>query len=241
MSGNTNGGTAELVLASRDRMVVRVCGTVVALVLALTTAYATTRYVVLGPHPPARIPVYVLNKGFAWSSLVLLGLAYALGPLARIAPRPCRAWLWQRKYYGLAALALASTHVLLSLTILNYGYYRLMFAEAFTLTWLAELSMSAGAIAWMLLLLPAVLSYPAVQQDMSERWWLRAQAAGFGALVLGAVHTLYGAPAWNQPETWHGGLPPITLLSTIGVIAVLVLRATAHLAPRRTPRAPEKV
>lgn len=222
---------SALALAARDRAVVRVCGTVVVLVLALTTAYAVTRYVVFGPHPPARIPLYVLNKGFAWTSLALLGLTFALGPLARIAPRRCGAWLWQRKYYGLAAFALASTHVLLSLTIFNYGYYRLMFEQAFTLTALAELSMSAGVLAWMALLVPAALSYPDAQRAMSERWWRRAQVAGLVALALGGVHVLYGAPAWDAPETWHGGLPPITLINGLGVAAVFALRVVARFFP----------
>lgn len=222
---------SELALAARDRAVVRVCGTVVAVLLVLTTAYAVTRYVVFGPHPPARIPLYVLNKTFAWTSLALLGLTFALGPLARIAPRRCGAWLWQRKYYGLAAFALASTHVLLSLTIFNYGYYRLMFEQAFTLTALAELSMSAGVLAWMVLLIPAALTYPDAQRAMSDQWWRRAQVAGLVALALGGVHVLYGAPGWNAPETWHGGMPPITLINALGVAAVFALRAVARLFP----------
>lgn len=216
---------------ARDRAVVRVCGTVVLVTLAATLAYAITRYVVFGPIAPARIPIYVLNKAFAWSSLALLGLTFALGPLARIAPRRFGPLLWQRKYYGLAAFWLASTHVVFSFTVFNYGYYRLMFDQAFTLTWLAELSMSAGALAWMALLVPATLSYPDTQREMSELWWRRAQAFGLLALALGAVHVLYGAPAWTMPQTWHGGLPPITLINALGVVAVFALRVLARLYP----------
>ena len=121
---------------------------------------------------------------------------------------------------------------MLSLMIFNYGYYKLFYDQVFQLTDLATATMSAGVLAWLALTLPAALSYPAVQRDMSQRWWQRAQLAGLLALALGGAHVLYGAPGWQMPEAWHGGLPPITLINALTVVAVFAVRALARVSGR---------
>jgi DMSO/TMAO reductase YedYZ heme-binding membrane subunit len=234
---DTDPAAREQALAARDRAVARICGSVVAALVAVTLAYASTRYVVFGPWDVGDIPLYVLNKSLAWSSLALIGLAFLLGPLARLAPRRFGPLLWQRKYYGLAGFGLASAHVMLSLAIFNYRYYRLFFDQVFELTDLATATMSAGVLAWLALLLPAALSFPSVQHGMSRLWWRRAQVAGLVALALGGVHVLYGAPGWLLPAQWHGGMPPITLINAIGVAGVFAVRILARLARRPAPPA----
>lgn len=216
-------------LEARDRAVVRACGPVAAGLVALTLAYATTRYVVFGPWSVGHIPIYVLSKSLAWTSLTLLGLALSLGPLARLWPGRFLHLRWQRKYYGLLGFALATAHILLSLTILNYGYYRGMFQQAFELTPIAELSLSAGALCWTVLLVPLAFSIPDVQRSVSPRAWLRGQACARVALLLGGIHVVYGAPAWLTPATWFGGMPPITMICALTVLAVIALRLAARL------------
>ena len=132
---------------ARDRAILRACVRLPAALLLVTAAYAATRYVVFGPWSIGHIPLYVLNKAFAWTGIVLLALALGLGPAARLWPA-LGAQLWRRRWWGLVGFALATVHILVSLAILNYGYYRLMFQQAFELTPLAEgamLAVSAGA------------------------------------------------------------------------------------------------
>jgi DMSO/TMAO reductase YedYZ heme-binding membrane subunit len=190
---------------------------------------------VFGPWSAAHIPLYVLNKAFAWTSIVLLALALGLGPAARLWPS-LGAHLWRRRWWGLVGAALATVHVFMSLPILNYGYYRKLFTQAFELTPLAEFSMAAGTLAWLLLLAPTAASLPGVREAMSARYWQRLQLVGVGALALSAVHLAYGVPGWVDPATWPGGMPPITLWSAGAALIALGLRLLTTLPHNRRPR-----
>lgn len=216
---------------ARDRAALRTLLGLPAALLLLTLAYATIRYVVFGPWNAGHIPLYVLNKAISWSALWLVALALALGPLARIAPRRFARHLWRRRYFGIMGFLLASLHVMMSLPILNYGYYRQFFRQAFELTALAEFSMAMGALAWFLLLAPLAGSLPGAREQMSARYWQLLQKIGVWGLLLGGLHVSYGVPGWLTPSAWYGGLPPITLWSAGGVALALALRM---LAPRRS-------
>jgi hypothetical protein len=225
----------EAVRQARDRAALRALLGLPTGLLLVTFAYATTRYVVFGPWSVGHIPLYVLNKAISWSALWLLALALALGPLARLAPRRFAGHLWRRRYFGIMGFLLASLHVVMSLAILNYAYYRQFFRQAFELTALAEFSMAMGALAWFLLLAPLAASLPGAREQMSARYWQRLQGIGAWGLLLGGLHVGYGAPGWLAPATWYGGLPPITLCSASGVAIALALRM---LAPRASGDAP---
>lgn len=216
---------------ARDRAAFRTLLGLPAALLLLTLTYATTRYVVFGPWNAGHIPLYVLNKAISWSALWLVALALALGPLARLAPRRFARHLWRRRYFGIMGFLLASLHVVMSLAILNYAYYRQFFRQAFELTALAEFSMAMGALAWFLLLAPLAGSLPGAREQMSARYWQLLQTIGAWGLLLGGLHVGYGVPGWLTPAAWYGGLPPITLWSAGGVALALALRM---LAPRRS-------
>lgn len=220
---------------ARDRAILRTCTALPAALLVVTAVYATTRYVVFGPWSVAHVPLYVLNKAFAWTSIVLLALALGLGPAARLWST-LGAHLWRRRWWGLVGFALATVHVLVSLAILNYGYYRLMFRQAFEFTPLAEFAMLAGALAWLALLAPVAASLPGVQAAMSVRYWQVLQGGGVLALVLAGLHLAYGVPGWFAPALWHGGLPPITLWSASAVLIALGLRLLTTLKRDRRQR-----
>ncbi len=218
----------EAVLEARDRAALRALFGLPTALLLLTFAYATTRYVVFGPWSAGHIPLYVFNKAVSWSALWLVALALALGPLARLAPGRFARHLWRRRYVGIMGFLLASLHVVMSLVILNYAYYRQFFRQAFELTALAEFSMAMGALAWFVLLAPLAGSLPGAREQMSARYWQYLQKLGVLGLLLGGLHLSYGVHGWLTPTAWYGGLPPITLWSAGGVAVALVLRALAR-------------
>lgn len=224
--------TSQAELETRDRARLWASVGLPAVLLVVTAGYAATRYVLFGPWTAAALPLYVFNKAAAWSAAVLLALALALGPAAYFWPR-LAGLLWRRRYWGLSGFALATLHVLLSLSILNYGYYRLMFRQAFEFTALAGWSLLAGALAWTALLAPLAASLPGVQAAMSVHYWRVLQRVGLLGLLLTGLHLAYGVPGWWQPALWHGGLPPITLLSACVVTLALALRLAAWARGRR--------
>jgi hypothetical protein len=217
---------------ARDRAILRACVRLPAALLLVTAAYAATRYVVFGPWSIGHIPLYVLNKAFAWTGIVLLALALGLGPAARLWPA-LGVHLWRRRWWGLVGFALATIHIVVSLAILNYGYYRLMFRQAFEFTALAECAMLAGVLAWLALLAPVAASLPGVQAAMSVRYWQALQRVGLLALALAGLHLAYGVPGWLAPALWHGGMPPITLWSAGAVLIALGLRLLTVLTTNR--------
>ena len=222
---------SETALENRDRAALGALFGLPTGLLLLTFAYATTRYVVFGPWSVDHVPLYVLNKAISWTALWLVALALTLGPLARLAPGRFARHLWRRRYLGIMGFLLASLHVVMSLAVLNFVYYRQFFRQAFELTALAEFSMAMGALAWFLLLAPLAGSLPGAREQMSARYWQYVQKIGVLGLLLGGLHLSYGVPGWLTPAAWYGGLPPITLWSAGGVAVALVLRALAWRTP----------
>lgn len=192
--------------------------------LVLTFAYAAVRYVYFGPILAIHMPLYVLNKAFAWSGTALLAAALAVGPLARLHP----AWqglLRYRRSLGLYGVVLATLHLLVSLPILNMFYYTHFFQIDGTLKATSELSFLAGSLGLLLLAIVGVTSLPGIRQAMPEQRWRHWQGMANWALVLTFAHSAWlGWNGWWRPDQWYGSLPPITLLSCLMILPVGVLR-----------------
>jgi DMSO/TMAO reductase YedYZ heme-binding membrane subunit len=191
---------------------------------AVTSAYAIVRYVVAGPVPVIHVPIFVLNKSVAWTALVLLCLALVLGPLAGRWPQRYGAWCACRKALGLLGFLMACGHLLLSVLILNYGYYRAYFSQAFEFTPLAELTLAAGVWAFLLWLPALAASLPGVREALSARAWRVAHGCLPVALVATTAHILKDAPVWWRPADWPAGLPPISLITVVLAATTLGLR-----------------
>ena len=221
---------SESALAERDRRIVLHTGALTLGTLAATSGYAVLRYALVGPVPFSQLPVYLLNKSIAWSSLTLVCIALSTGALSRIAPGLFAGWVRQRKFIGLSGFMLATVHLVMSLSILTPAYYPSFFdGPSSTFNLLGVLTVQSGVVSWMLLFTLMLVSIPSVQQSMSRQYWLRWQrGAGLGAALLGGGHVLYGFAGWWTPETWHGGLPPITLLSFLLVVLMLTIRWVAR-------------
>ena len=198
--------------------------------LLITGLYAYARYVYFGPVVESKIPLYISNKAISWSSVVVLSSSFAIGPLVTFSSR-FEPWLRYRRPLGLIGLWLATLHILVSIPIFNLFYYTGFFNLDGTLKMTTELSMLAGALAWMVLLIPAVASVPSVAESLAGRSWRQLQHLGLLALVITFGHVAWLVwHGWFVSADWFGGMPPITLLSC-GIIAVLMLlRLCARLA-----------
>ena len=221
---------SESELAERDRRIVLHNGALTLGTLIATSGYAVLRYALVGPVPFSQLPVYLLNKSIAWSALILVCIALSTGSMSRISPRLFAGWVSQRKFIGLSGFMLATVHVVMSLSILTPSYYPSFFdGQSSTFNLLGGLTIQSGVVSWMLLSTLMLVSIPSVQQSISRQYWLHWQrGAGLGAALLGGGHVLYGFAGWWTPQTWHGGLPPITLLSFLLVVFMFTIRRVAR-------------
>jgi hypothetical protein len=183
------------------------------LTLAVTSVYAVVRYHVFKGVPWAHLPLYVLNKAVAWSSIVLFAGA---------------AWQAGRTSAGLVAnplfdqgRALAGAHVLGSLAQFSPATYPAFFDAAGGLSFVGEFALFGGVLATVGLL----------RASKAAAWLLLFPAAV-------ALHTaLVGLPNWLSPAKWPGYMPPITLLSAGTALAAAGFSGRWIQARRPGPKA----
>jgi hypothetical protein len=172
-------------------------------VLLLTTIYAVMRYAGFGDVSLTHLPGYLLNKGIAMAAVVAMFMA-AQG-LMRSQPDTVRFW-------SRAAAHLMFIHVLLSLALLSKGNYPKFFdADRMNLTGEGMLLMGVLA-AYSFWRLGASDMKPAIQRTLTS----------LGCALVAGHLFIMGYGGWLQPQKWHGGLPPITLLCFLLVMASLI-------------------
>lgn len=167
-------------------------------------SYAVVRYVIYGGVSPIHIPSYIMNKGMAFSALITL---FAAAAAYRGRSHE------EEKFWGKASWHFAIIHILLSLALFSKDYFPKLFgAEKLYLT--GELVIIFGvAAAYLYWRLRNVGGQPIKVTAM------RALAA-----IMVAMHLfVMGYGGWITVSKWHGGLPPITLISFLFAVASLVM------------------
>lgn len=172
-------------------------------VLLLTTVYAVMRYVGFGDVSLLHLPGYLLNKGIAMAAVVTMFMA--VQGLVRSQWETYRFW-------SRASAHLIFMHILLALALLSQGNYPKFFdGDRMNLTGegMLLLGVLAGYCFWRL---GASGVQPAAQRILTVL-----------ACALVAGHLLVmGYGGWMQVQKWHGGLPPITLLSFFLMVYSLI-------------------
>lgn len=168
-------------------------------VLLAGTAYALMRYVVFGDVSPMHVPAYIINKSIALTAAVSLVMASA--GQARIRRDVARFW-WK------ACSHLIFVHVLLSVGLFSDGYYPKFFEGD-------RMNLSGEAM----LFLGVMAAYCFWRLGSSDPTQSARRTLTVLSRILVAGHLLVmGYGGWLQVRKWHGGLPPITLLSFLLVM-----------------------
>jgi hypothetical protein len=175
-------------------------------ITAASLAYATLRYNVFKGVAWSDWPVFVLNKGLALSSLLLL-VAWILRARPTVGA-PQTALL-------AAASRMMLAHIGLSLVLLTPVYFPAFF-ESGRLTWKAGAAILLGVMA------TSGLSVAVAPVGAAGA---RRRALGLVSLAAGSHAALFGHASWLTPSEWPGYLVPITLISflagLVGIVAAL--------------------
>lgn len=192
---------------------------------SLVFGYAYIRYVYYKGVDPIHIPMYILNKTFAVSGVILMSMSYLGGPLAFAWPGLFYSQLVKRKYYGLLGFALTCTHLLCNAAIFGQAYFKKFFLPSGKLNFTGELSLMFGTLTTLHLAFIALISIPVIQNHMDQKQWRFIQKTGMVALlgVVGHVAAM-GFKGWLKPETWPGGMPPLTIVSAGVIVGMFTLR-----------------
>jgi len=197
-------------------------------------SYSILRYNVFKAVPLDQIPLYIFNKAIALTSVVIIGLSFLIGPLARFWPNRFVPKLYLRKYLGVLGFGIAALHGIISLLIFNSAYYPKFFTEAGKLNLTGELSMLFGILSIFIFSAVAVTSLPSVEKEMHPKQWKFVQRMGYLAFVLTLLHvTVMGWRGWLNPANWPGGLLPISMLAAAVIILILVMRVVIVISPKK--------
>jgi hypothetical protein len=189
-------------------------GSITTIVIIFGLAYAVLRYHIVGSVPWKDFPFFILNKGVSLSAFILLVLNFGLGPLNNLGVKVSEGWLNARKALGMTGFLLVLIHALMSFLLFSPSIYGKFFADNGTLTLLAGLSMLSGIFAFVVLWGYNMSFQTFLREDKAFIQFITSRKFMLFALLLGAAHLFFmGYEGWFNPDGWHGGLPPISLVA----------------------------
>ena len=201
---------------------------VIGWVLVLAFGYAIVRYNVVRDVSIAHLPLYIANKAIALAATILIGISYILGPFAHWWPKQFVATLPMRKNIGVAGYGLAAFHAIASLILLSPAYYARFYLADGKFTGTSEFVLAMGILAFIIFSLVALSSVPSVEEKLHPDDWQRVQRYGLWAYFLVLLHVaVMGYGGWLRADSYQYGLASITLVSSLVIVLVFILRALA--------------
>ena len=188
--------------------------------------FATTSWVLF----PGRIFRFnILNKGISLSAFILLTFNFSIGPLHNLGVAISDGWLNSRRALGMTGFLLVLIHALISFLLFNPSVNHNFYETNGTLTLLAGLSMLAGVLGFVFLWAYNLSFQTHLREDKAFIGFITSRNFMLVALLFGILHIFFmGYKGWIAPSEWHGGLPPISLVSfafcTVGYIINLLGR-----------------
>ena len=180
----------------------------------VSLAYAIIRYCYCGDVSVHDIPLFITNKAIAVTGLVLFGIAGLIRSKQ------------DRRDLGLLAAGCIFLHIIATLILFSQNYFeKLSDSITHRLHWYAQVSMLASIMASLCLLILMRTSDSRKGAQISK-----SLIPGLGTLVLilTLLHlTFMGWQGWLNVTSWHGSLPPLTLLGAITCVGFLLKRTLA--------------
>ena len=205
-------------------------GLIISVILLLSVGYAILRYHIAGPVPWKDFPFFILNKGISLAAFIMLTCNFGLGPLKNLGANVLAGWLNARKALGMTGFLLVLIHALMSFMLFSPSVYAKFFEANGTLTLLGGLSMLGGVLAFVVLWGYNMSFQTNLREDKKFIQFITSRTFLLWAMLLGASHLIFmGYQGWLNVSSWHGGLPPISLLA----IAIFAVGYVANLLGRK--------
>lgn len=172
--------------------------------------------------------LFIANKVFATTALVLIGLSLALSGL-------CYFWdfvddkIVYRKVLGLLGFYYAIVHIIVTFFFLSEKFpYPDWYAGNLISVFFAILALS-------ILIIMAAISNRYAIHELGIKQWRILLRTGYIAFIFITIHfTLLKYPGWIKWFTTREPiLPPLSLLEVIFAVAVLLLRLAVEIDLRR--------
>jgi DMSO/TMAO reductase YedYZ heme-binding membrane subunit len=194
-------------------------------VFGFSLAYAVVRYHFAGEVPWRHFPLFILNKATSLAAVIFVSSSYLIGKIIRWHNRDKALRLVVIKFCGLMGFFLAAVHAFFSLCLLSPAYYGKYFDNGGRLNLQGEIAMTVGVLGLFFLLSPAVTTLPMMPKAIGGWRWKRTQRAGYVALALVVVHlVVLGVAGWLAPASWHGGIPPVSLVAVVVALVPLLVK-----------------
>jgi len=191
-----------------------VAGRIIAVSMLLAIAYAVVRYHIAGGMPWKDFPFFILNKGLGLGAFVLLMLNFSLGPARNLGLPVSADWLNVRRALGMSGFLFVLVHAMMSFMLFSPAVFSKFFETDGTLTGVAGISMLAGVLGFVLLWGYNLSFQTHLREDKVFVGFITSRRFLIWALLLGGIHLFFmGYTGWLNPEDWHGGLPPISLVA----------------------------
>lgn len=193
-------------------------------VLLFSIVYAVLRYHIFGGVPWKDFPFFIMNKIFSMAAFILFVINFTAGPLKNMYSKVPESLLKARKPIGMTAFLIALIHVLMSFLLFNQNIYGKFFLENGTMTFLTGLSMLFGVLAFVFLWGYNLSFQTKLSQDSKFISVITSRKFLIYALLTGLFHLFFmGYKGWINPDGWHGGMPPISLVCfSLGAIGYII-------------------
>jgi DMSO/TMAO reductase YedYZ heme-binding membrane subunit len=199
-------------------------GKIILTTCLLSIGYAILRYHIAGPVPWKDFPFYILNKGIALSAFILLTFNFSFGPLKNLRVNVPEGLLAARKALGMTGFLLVLIHALISFLLFKPEIYSQFFLQNGTLTLLGGLSMLGGVLAFVVLWGYNLSFQTHLREDDRFIRFITSRKFLLSAMLLSLMHLFFmGFKGWIVPAGWHGGLPPISLISFVFFLIAYVI------------------
>lgn len=167
-----------------------------------------------GPILWKDLPFFVLNKGLALSAIIILTINFTLGPLKNLGVKVSDATLHSRKALGMVGFLLSFIHATMSFILLNPQIFSKFYHEDGRFTLFAGLSMLSGIIGLTVVWIMNLSFQTYLSEEKALIKLLTSRSFLLLALLSGSAHVFFmGLEGWLDVSTWHGGLPPISLIA----------------------------